>query len=36
MGAEHFATLSRNDAVRLMIEVGGAAMGADSEDGSAS
>jgi uncharacterized protein len=36
MGAEHFATLSRNDAVRLMIEVGGAAMGADSDDGSAS
>jgi uncharacterized protein len=33
LGAEHFATLSRNDAVRLMIEVGGAAMGADKDGG---
>jgi uncharacterized protein len=32
LGAEHLGAMSRNDAVRLMIEVGGAAMGADPDD----
>ncbi len=31
MGAEHFGSMSRNDAVRLMIQVAGQSMGSDPE-----